>query len=51
MLACLDLIDDFFISDANDVLRIPTVIQISDRRGHNIFLYTLFYRLYVNKKG
>ena len=41
MLACLDLIDDLFILDANDVLTTLVVIQISDRCDYNTFLYTL----------
>ena len=35
MLACLDPIDDLFISGANDVLRTPVVIQTSDKRDQN----------------
>ena len=40
MLARLNPIDDLFISDANDVLRTPAVIQTFDRRDYNIFLHT-----------
>ena len=37
MLACLDLIDDLFILDANNVLTTSAVIQISDRCDYNTF--------------
>ena len=50
MLACLDAIDDHFISDANVVPRTLAVIQTSGRRDHNIFLYFTL-RLYVNRKS
>ena len=50
MFACLDSIDDLFISGANDVFRTLAVIQTSGR-GDYIFLYTLLKGLYENRKS